>query len=141
MAVSIVRPENLIRALKRLESGSLSIKSRDTDIVKVSTTANEILVDLQNLEVVKELLEPFRKLGVLSGDGKEEEKSVVEKLKMMKEFAEKLREEKTTITIRRAGESVLMVGERAKPRLSRLVLGNSIQANIIKILSLMRALR
>ena len=143
MAVSIVRPENLIHALKRLESGSLSIKSRDIDIVKVSTTANEILVDLQNLEVVKDLLDPFRTLGVLStgGDETEDETSLLEKLKMIKDFAEKLREEQTTITIRHQGESVLVVGERASPLLSRLILGRSIQANILKILSLMKALR
>ena len=136
----IFRPERLIHALKRLKSGSLSVKSRDTDIVTVSAAANEIIIDLQNLEIVKEILEPLGKLGVLSTGG-EEEKSVVEKLKMMKGFAENLREERMTISIRRMGEPVLVIGERAKPRLSKLVLGSSIQANIIKIISLMRALR
>ena len=139
----IVRPERLIHALKRLKSGSLSVKSRDTNIVKISATANEIIVDLQNLEVVKEILEPFRNLGVLRAGGgeKEEEKSVVEKLKTIKGFADNLREEKTTISIRRMGEPVLVIGEKANPRLSRLVLGGSIQVHIMKILSLMRALR
>ena len=137
------RPERLIHALKILKSGGLSVKSMDRDIAKVSVTASEIVVDLQNLEVVKELLEPFRKLGVLStgGEEKKEEKSVVEQLKMIKGFAENLREERMTITIRRMGEPVLVIGEKAKPRLSKLVTGSSIQANIIKIISLMRALR
>jgi hypothetical protein len=139
----VVRPERLIYALKRLKSGSLSGKARDTDIVKVSAVANEIIIDLQNLEIVKEILGPFRKLGVLStgGEEKEEDKSVVEKLKMIKGFAENLREERMTISIRRMGESVLVIGERAKPRLSKLVLGSSIQANILKIISLMGTLR
>ena len=138
----VVRPERLIYALKRLKSGSFSIKARDTDIVEVSADANEIIIDLQNIEIVKEILGPFRKLGVLStGGGKKEEKSVVEKLKMIKGFAENLREERMTISIRRMGEPVLVIGERANPRLSKLVLGSSIQANIIKIVSLMGALR
>ena len=134
-----VRPERLIHALKRVKSGSISVKSRDTDVVKVSAVANEIIIDLQNLEIVKEILEPFGRLGIFSIGG--EEKSVVEKLKMMKRFAEDLREERMTIGIRRMGEPVLVIGERANPRLSKLVLGSSIQANIIRIMSLMRALR
>ena len=134
-----VRPERLIHALKRVKSGSISVKSRDTDVVKVSAAANEIIIDLQNLEIVKEILEPFGRLGIFSIGG--EEKSVVEKLKTMKGFAGDLREERMTIGIRRMGEPVLVIGERANPRLSRLVLGSSIQANIIRIMSLVRALR
>ena len=135
-----VRPERLIPALKRLKSGSLRLKSGDTDIVTISAAANEIIMDLQNLEVVKEILEPFGKLGVLNALGAEKE-SVMEKLKMIKGFAENLREEGMTISIRRMGEPILVIGERAKPRLSKLVLGSSIQTNIIKIISTMRALR
>ena len=143
MSVVTVRPERLIRALKRLKSGSLSVKSRDTDIVKISVATNEISIDLQNIEIMKDLLEPFRKLGVLSPgvEEKEENKSVMEKLKMIKGFAENLREERMTISIRRMSEPVLVIGERANPRLSKLVLGSNIQADIIKILSLMRAMR
>ena len=139
MTLLNVRPERLIHALKRVKSGSLRLKSGDTDVVKVSAAANEIIIDLQNLEIVKEILEPFGRLGIFSIGG--EEKSVVEKLKMMKGFAEDLREERMTIGIRRMGELVLVIGERANPRLSKLVLGSSIQANIIRIMSLMRALR
>ena len=143
MSLLTVRPERLIRALKRLKSGSLSVKSRDTDIVNIHVATNEIIIDLQNIEIVKDLLKPFRKLGVLSSsvEEKEEDTSVMEKLKMIKGFAENLREERMTISIRRMSESVLVIGERANPGLSKLVLGSSIQANVIKILSLMRVLR
>ena len=134
------RPERLIHALKWLKSGSLSVKSRETDIVNISATTNEISINLENIEIVKDLLEPFSKLGVLS-PGEEDNKSVMEKLKMIKGFAETLREERMTISIRRMREPVLVIGERANPRLSKLVLGSNIQANIIKIISLMRALR
>ena len=146
MSLLTDRPERLIHALKRLKSGSLGVKSRDTDIVKISAATNEIIIDLQNIEIVKDLLEPFMKLGVLSPgveekEEKQENKSVMEKLKMIKGFAENLREERMTISIRRMSEPVLVIGEGANPRLSKLVLGSNIQADIIKIISLMRALR
>jgi len=135
-----LRPERLIPALKRLTSGSLSLKARDTAIVTVSAAANEIIMDLQNLEVVKELLEPFGTPGILSALGAEE-MSVVDKLTRIKGFAEALRAERMTISLRRRGEPIVVLGERANPRLSRLVLGSSIQADILQILSTMRALR
>ena len=135
-----LRPERLIPALKRLTSGSLSLKARNTAVVTIRAAANEISLDLQNLEVVKELLEPFRALGVLDTMGAEEA-SVMDKLQRIKGFAEALRAERMTISLRRGGEPIVVVGERANPRLSRLVLGSSIQANILQILATMRALR
>ncbi len=134
------RPERLIPALKRLNSGSLSLRAKDTDIVTISAAANEISVDLQNLEVMKKLLEPIRVLGVLDTLGAEEA-SIVDKLQRIKGFAEALEVEQMTISLRRGGEPLVVLGERAKPRLSRLVLGSSIQANILQILATMHALR
>ena len=140
MTLVNLRPERLIPALKRLTSGSLSLKARDTAIVTISAAANEVIMDLQNLEVMKELLEPFGSLGVLNGLGTEET-SVVDKLNKIKGFAESLRAARMTISLRRRGEPIVVLGERANPRLSRLVLGSSIQADVLQILSTMRALR
>lgn len=134
------RPERLIPALKRLTSGSLSLKARDTAIMTLSAAANEVIMDLQNLEAMKELLEPFGSLGVLNALGTEE-MSVVDKLNKIKGFAEALRAARMTISLRRRGEPIVVLGERANPRLSRLVLGSSIQADVLQILSTMRALR
>jgi hypothetical protein len=58
----------------------------------------------------------------------------------MKGLAEGLNEAKMTIRIQRMGETVLVIGEQANPRLSRLVLGNNIQADILKLTSLIRDL-
>ena len=135
-----LRPERLISVLKRLTSGGLSLKARGTAIVTVSAAANEIIMDLQNLAVVKELLEPFGAFGVFNAL-RAEEMSVVDKLKRIKGFAEALRAERMTISLRRRGEPIVVLGERANPRLFRLVLGSSIQADILQILSMMRALR
>jgi hypothetical protein len=67
--------------------------------------------------------------------------SILYQLKVMKGLAEGLNEAKMTIRIQRMGEKVLVIGEQANPRLSRLVLGNNIQADILKLTSLIRDLR
>jgi len=135
--------EALIRTLRMFESGGFTVRARDADVIKVNATAHEFIVDLQNPEVVRDLSAPFRSLGAPSvgGDEKERELSLLEKLKAIKNFAEKLREEHVTITIRRQGDPLLTIGEKANPGLSRLVFGRSIQANTLKILSLLRTLQ
>ena len=62
-------------------------------------------------------------------------------MKVLKGFAEELKNEKMTISVRSAGDPILVIGDKARPRLSRLVLGSDIQADTIKILSLIRKLR
>jgi hypothetical protein len=129
----------MIPALKRLAGGSVSVKAKDTNIIKFNTALNNLIVDLQNIEMVKEIFDAFRDLGVLNIIGEERQgQSILNQLKVMKGLAESLNEAKVTIRIRRMGETVLVIGEQAKPRLSRLVLGNNIQADILKITSLMR---
>ena len=125
-----------------MEGGSVSVKARDTDIVQVNTAPNDLIIDFQNIEMVKEILDAFRELGVLNIVGRERQgQSILDQLKVMRGLAECLNEAKMTICLRRKGETILVIGERANPRLSRLILGNNIQANIIRIASLMRDLK
>lgn len=134
--------KRLIPALKRLEGGSISVKARNRDIVHVNAAPNDLVIDFQNIEMVKEIFDAFRNSGVLNIVGEEmQRQSILDQLKVMKGLAEGLNEAKMTIRIRRMGETVLVIGERATPRLSRVVLGNNIQADIFKITSLMRDLR
>ena len=134
--------EILIQAIKIIKSGSLSVETAGKVIVKIGATTDEIVVDLENLEAVKGLLKSFRKQETVSvDDERREETSILEQMKTMKGFAEKLRDKKTTITISRFGETVLILGEKARPIISRLILGNSIEANVLEILSIVRALR
>ena len=142
MSSSVIPLERVIPGLKRLAGGSVSVKSRDTDIVKVNTAPNDLIVDLQNIEMVKEIFDAFRDLGVLNIIGEERQgQSILDLLKVMKGLAEDLNEAQMTIRLRQMGETILVIGEQANPRLSRLILGNNIQANIIKITSLIRDLR
>ena len=131
-------PPQIIASLKRLRSGGLSVRSKDTDILRLQVLENDINIDLRNLEVVKDFFRPLRKTQT---SDKEEEESILDQLKKIKGFAENLKNENMTIRITTNEESVLVLGEKAKPRLSRLILGSNIQANTIKIISLIRKLR
>jgi hypothetical protein len=125
-----------------LESGGISVKARNTDIIHVNAGTNDLIIDLQNIEIVKTILDSFKELGVFNMiDDEGQEQSILHQLRVMKGFAEGLNEAKMTIRLQRMGETVLVIGEQANPRLSRLVLGNHIQADIFKITSLMSALR
>jgi nucleotide-binding universal stress UspA family protein len=102
---------------------------------------NDLVIDLQHIETVKQILESIRQSGDLNlVEEAGHEPSIFHQLTVMKGLAETLNEAKMTIRIRRRGATVLVVGERAKPRLSRLVLGNNIQADILQITSLLRDL-
>ena len=131
-------PPRVVASLKRLRSGGLSVKSNDTDILRLEVLENDITIYLRNLEVVKEFFRPLRKTQT---SDKEEEESILDQLKKIKGFAENLKNENMTIRITTNEEPVLVLGENAKPRLSRLILGSNIQADTIKIISLVRIIR
>ena len=129
--------KTLIALLKRLKSGGLTVKLKNTNIIELNIADREIAIDIQSLDTAKEFIDPLRKTQFsFSREEKQEEKLILEKLKMIKDFAENLKNEKLTISIKSIGEPVLVIGEKAKPRLSRLILGSNIQADIIKIISL-----
>jgi len=132
----------MIPALKRLTGGGISVKAKNTDIVHVNADSNDFVINLHNIEMVKEILDAFREFDVFNlGDDRRQELSIMDQLKVMKGLAEGLKEEKMTIRIRRMGETILVIGDQANPQLSRIILGNNIQADILKITSLIRDLR
>ncbi len=132
----------MIPALKRLTGGEVSVKARNTDIVHVYAATNDLVIDLHNIEMVKETLDAFKDLEIFNlGEGERQGQSIMDQLKIMKGLAEGLKEAKMTIRIRRMGETILVIGDQANPRLSRIILGDNIQADILKITSLIRDLR
>ena len=134
--------KRLVSALQRLEGGDLRIKAQDTEILHVTAAPNTLTIDVQNTDVMKKTLEPFRDLGVLPlGDDEGDEGSILDLLRAAKGVADDLKDAGMTIRVQRRGATLLVLGDGAKPRLSRLVLGNNIQANLLHILSLVRALR
>jgi hypothetical protein len=132
----------LIPALKRWEGGGVSVKARNADIVHIHAAPNELVIDLQHIAIVNDILDPFRQWGVLNlVDEAGHEASIVHQLMVMKGFEEALTEAQLTIRIRRRGETVLVMGERANPRLSKVILGNKVQADILQLTALLRDLR
>jgi HEAT repeat protein len=122
-----------------MRSGGLTIKTNDLKIVELKIDENEIAIDLQNLDTVKDLVKPLRKTSSKSEE--KEKQSILEILKSVKDFSKELKTQKMTINIKETGDSILVLGEKAKPRLSRLVLGSHIQANILKIISILGKIR
>ena len=137
-----VPAEKLVASLKRVKRGGLTVRSKNANIMELKVADREISIDVQSIDAVKEFIGPLKRIPFSFPSGEEEEeKSILDQLKMMKGFAEELKNEKMTITVRRAGDTIIVIGDKAKPRLSRLVLGSDIQADTIKILSLIRKLR
>jgi hypothetical protein len=129
----------LTSTLKMLKSGGLTIKSSDASILEVNINEKEIAIDIQNLETIKDFVKPLR--GKSTSSEEKEKQSIYQMLKSFKNFSNELKNEKMTINIKDAGDSILIIGDKAKPRISRLILGSNIQANLLKIISLMRKLR
>jgi hypothetical protein len=129
----------LTSTLKMLKGGGLTIKSKDANLLEVKIDEKEIAIDIQNLETIKDFITPLRKKSLSSEE--KEKQSIYEILKSIKDFSKELKNEKMTINIKDTGESILIIGDKAKPRISRLILGSNIQANVLKIISMIRKLR
>ena len=134
-----VPPQLLTSTLKMLKSGGLTIKTNDANILEVNIDENEIAIDIQNLETIKDFITPLIKKSPSTEE--KEKQSIYELLKSIKDFSNELKKEKMTINVKDTGDSILIIGDKAKPRVSRLILGSNIQANILKIISIMRKLR
>jgi hypothetical protein len=135
-------PRILLSSLKRLSSGGLTVKSNNTNIMDIKILDKEITIDIQNLDTIKEVISPLTKGSFSFSNGEDqEEKSILDKLKMIKGLAGDLAKEEITISVKDNGKSILVIGEKANPTLSRLILGSNIQTNIIRIVSLVRKLR
>lgn len=119
-----VPPQLLTSTLKMLKSGSLTIKTNDANILEVNIDENEIAIDIQNLETIKDFVTPLRKKSPSSEE--KEKQSIYELLKSIKDFSNELKKEKMTINVKDTGDSILIIGDKAKPRISRLILGSNI---------------
>jgi hypothetical protein len=95
-----------------LEGGGVSVKARNTDIIQINAATNDLVIDLQNIEIVRTILNSFNELGVLNiVEDEGQEQSILYQLKVMKGLAEGLNEAKMTIRIQRMGETVLVIGD------------------------------
>lgn len=135
-------PKILVTSLKRLSSGGLAVKSNDTTVIDLKIIDQEITIDILNLDTVKDIISPLTKRSFSFSNGKDqEENSILDKLRTIKGLASDLKKEEITISIKDNGKPILVIGEKAKPGISRLILGSNIETNIIRIMSLVRKLK
>ena len=114
-----------------LKQGSLSLQTNSVEHVQLTIQDNKMNYNFLQKELLKTLLEL---------EAETTEKSILEKLKMLKNLAEKLKQDRQTITISHKGQTMLTLGYEAKPTVSQIVTGtNAIQVNnMIELIKLVR---
>ena len=118
---------SLVRTLK---SGEASVFADGMKILQLKVENKKIDVNLMNKELLKD---------VLRVGAKTERKSLLGKLKQLKDIAEELKNDGLTITISHKGDILFTLGSGAKSTLSKLVTRtNAIEINdLSKLLQLL----
>ncbi len=99
-----------------LEKGSLNISYGDSPAINFKSTGDSRIIDIIDLPI---------KLSNKPG--------LIKQLTEGKELAKKLKQEKVTLEIRLKGETVLKLGEKANPKLAKIVtLSNDIEITDLK---------
>lgn len=114
-----------------LKQGKLSLQTNGVEDIQLQIEDNKMDLNFQRKELIKYLLELETKM---------KEKSVLEKLKILKSLAEKLRKEGSTISISLKGQKIITLGLEAQPRISKIITGtNAIEINnIIELTKLVK---
>ena len=114
-----------------LKQGSLSLQTNNVEHIQLTIQDNKMNYDFLQKELLKTLLEL---------EAETTEKSILEKLKMLKNLAEELKQDKLTITISHKGQTMLTLGYEAKPTISQIATGtNAIEVNnMIELIKLIK---
>ncbi len=114
-----------------LKQGSLSLQTNSIEHIQLTIQNNKMNYNFLQKELLKTLLELEAEIT---------EKSILEKLKMLKNLAEKLKQDRLTVTISHKGQTMLTLGYEAKPTVSQIVTGtNAIQVNnMIELIRLVK---
>ena len=116
-----------------LKQGSLSLQTNSVEHIQLTIQNNKMNLNFLQKKLLKTLLE-------LGPDPETTEKSTLEKLKMLKNLAEELKQDKLTITVSHKGQTVLTLGCEAKPTISQIATGtNAIEVNnMIELIKLIK---
>lgn len=117
-----------------IKHGKVSLKVNEEDFFSLEFKERTLNLKLKSLEPLK-LIRKLLKIPT-------EEKGTLSKLSKIKELAEKLKSERYTILITWKEEPILVIGERARPILTRVILGDSIEIkDLSALLSLLSQLK
>ena len=114
-----------------LKQGSISLQTNSIEHIQLTIQNNKMNYNFLQKDLLKTLLELEAEIT---------EKSILENLKMLKNLAEKLKQDRLTITISHKGQTMLTLGYEAKPTVSQIVTGtNAIQVNnMIELIKLVK---
>ena len=121
-------PILLIHALKQ---GNISLQTNGVENIQLAIENNKMDLNFLQKEQLKALLELEAEMS---------EESILKRLKTLKNLAERLRQDGSTITISYKGQTILTLGCEAKPTLSRIVTWtNAIEVNnLIELIKLVK---
>jgi len=121
-------PILLIHALKQ---GNISLQTNGVENIQLAIENNKMDLNFLQKEQLKALLELEAEMS---------EESILKRLKTLKNLAERLRQDGSTITISYKGQTILTLGYEAKPTLSRIVTWtNAIEVNnLIELIKLVK---
>ncbi len=112
--------EIVIGLIQILKQGEITLQTNGTESILLQIENNKTDVDFPQREVFKDILN----LEVMK------EESILERLKTLADFAEKLKERGLTVTISHKEQTVLTLGKEANPTISPMVTGtNAIEIN------------
>lgn len=116
----------LIQASKQ---GSISLQTNGIENLQLRIENHKIDLNFLQNEHLKTLLEL---------EAKTNENSILEKLRTLKNTAEKLKQDGSTITISYKGQTLLTLGSEAKPTVSQIVTDtNALEINnLVQLLAL-----
>jgi hypothetical protein len=113
--------ESAVGLVQTLKQGEITLQTDGADSILVQIENNKTDLDFARKDVFKDLI---------SLEAKTEEESILERLKTLGDFAEKLKEKGLTITISHQKQIILTLGKEAHPTISQMVTGtNAIEIN------------
>lgn len=113
--------ESAVGLVQTLKQGEITLQTNGAESILVQIENNKTDLDFARKDVFKDLL---------SLEANAEEESILERLKTLGDFAEKLKEKGLTITISHQKQIILTLGKEAHPTISQMVTGtNAIEIN------------
>ncbi len=114
-----------------LKQGKLSLQTNGLEGIELQIEDNKMDLNFQRKELIKYVLELETEM---------KEKSVLEKLKILKSLAEKLKKKGSTISISLKGQKIITLGLEAQPRISKIMTGtNAIEIdNLVELTKLVK---
>ena len=114
-----------------LKQGSVSFQTNGVEQIQLTIQNNKMNLNFLQKELLKTLLDL---------DPETTEKTTLEKLKMLRNLAEKLKQDKLTVTVSHQDQTMLTLGYEAKPTISRIITGtDTIQVNnMIELIKLIK---